>query len=108
MSDPVGELKRELLAAAERQQHYAVPARTRRHRWLVRSDVRRGGRWRRLVVLAAAVLVVVVGAASAFGTVRGLFGDEQHSKRSYFDTEGKRGIFGVRISSNKPELADRA
>ena len=38
------------------------------------TRVRPGGR-RRLLVLAAAVLVVVVGAASAFGTVRGLFGD---------------------------------
>ncbi len=101
MSDPVGELKRELLAAAERQQRYAVPAQTSRRRWLERSDVRQSGRRRRLVALAAAALVVVVGAASAFGTVRGLFGDEQHFKRSFFDTEGKRGIFGVRILSNR-------
>ena len=54
-----------------------------------------------LVVLAAAVLVVVVGAASAFGTVRDVFGDEQHFKRSFFDSEGKRGSFGVRILSNR-------
>jgi hypothetical protein len=72
-----------------------------------RKDRRRLGhssaqdRRRRLVVLAAALLVVVVGAASAFGTVRGLFGDEQHFKRSFFDSEGKRGSFGVRILSNR-------
>jgi hypothetical protein len=65
------------------------------------THVRASGRRRRLVVLAAAVLVVVVGAASAFGTVRGLFGDEQHFKRSFFDGEGKRGSFGVRILSNR-------
>ena len=45
------------------------------------TRVRPSGR-RRLLVLAAAVLVVVVGAASAFGTVRDLFGDgKQHVQR---------------------------
>ena len=77
--------------------------------WRVRMSSRvllKGERMKARVVapvsLAVAVLVVVVGAASAFGTVRGPFGDEQHFfKRSFFDTEGKRGIFGVRILSNR-------
>jgi hypothetical protein len=72
MGDPVNELKRELLAAAERQQeqHSALGSagvgRKSRRRWLERSYVGHGRR--RLVALAAAALVVVVGAASAFGT----------------------------------------
>jgi hypothetical protein len=37
------------------------------------------------------VLVVVVGAASAFGTVRVFFGDEQHVEFNNFAFEGKRG-----------------
>jgi hypothetical protein len=64
--------------------------------------VRASGGRRRLVVLAAAVLVVVVGAASAFGTVRALFGGEQHVARFFFASEGKRGSFGVRILSTRP------
>ena len=66
-----------------------------------RTRVRPIGR-RRVVALAAAVLVVVVGAASAFGTVSGLFGGEQHVARFFFATEGKRGSFGVRILSTRP------
>ena len=42
MSDPVSDLKQELLAAAERQQGHAVPARKSRRRWLERSDVQSG------------------------------------------------------------------
>jgi hypothetical protein len=70
MSDPVSDLKRELLAAAERQQGHAVPARKSHRRWFEHSDVQRGGRRRRFVALAAAVLVVAVGTASAIGSVR--------------------------------------
>ena len=77
MSDPVGELKRELLAAAERQQGQATlvsagVAPKIPRRWLERAHVK--GR-RRVVALAAAVLVVVVGTASAFGGVRAFFLD---------------------------------
>ena len=67
-----------------------------------RTRVRPIGRRRRVVALAAAVLVVVVGAASAFGTVSGLFGGEQHVARFFFANEGKRGSFGVRILSTRP------
>jgi len=56
------------------------------------------GRRRRLVVLAAAVLVVVVGAASAFGTVRDIFGNgKPHVARGFYPSEGKRGSFTVRL-----------
>jgi hypothetical protein len=70
MSDPVTDLKRELLAAAERQQWHAAlgsagVARKSRRRWLKLSHVQQGGRRRRLVVLAVAALVVL-GATSAF------------------------------------------
>ena len=44
MSDPVTHLKQELLAAAERQQGHAFPARKSRRRWLDRSDVQQRGR----------------------------------------------------------------
>jgi hypothetical protein len=75
MSDPVSDLKRELLAAAERQQGHAVSARKSHRRWFERSEVRWGGRRRRAVALAAAALVVAVGTASAFGGVRAFFLD---------------------------------
>lgn len=67
MSDPGRHLKRELLAAAERQQEHAIPKRHRRHE---RSDAQQGHRRWRVVALAAAVLVVGVGTASAIGSVR--------------------------------------
>jgi hypothetical protein len=68
MSDPVSNLKRELLAAAERQQGHAAPAPKSRRRWLEGPDVRQDRRRRRVFALvAAALVVVVVGAASAFG-----------------------------------------
>jgi len=55
-------------------------------------------RGRRLVGLVAAVLVLVVGTASAFGTVRDLFGNgKPHVQRSFYTSEGKRGSFTVRI-----------
>jgi hypothetical protein len=75
MSDPVSELKRELLAAAERQQSQAVPDRKSRRRWLLRSDVQQVHRRRRLFALVAAALVVAVGTASAIGGVRDFFLD---------------------------------
>ena len=52
------------------------------------------------IALAAAVLVVVVGAASAFGTVRHIFGNSPpHIQRSFYPSEGKRGSFTVRFVS---------
>ena len=55
-------------------------------------------RGRRLVGAVAASLVLVVGTASAFGTVRDLFGDgTPHVQTGYFSSEGKRGSFTVRI-----------
>jgi len=69
MSNPVSDLKRELLAAAQRQQAHAVRARKPR-RWLERSDMQSGSGRRRLVALAAAALIVAVGTASAIGSVR--------------------------------------
>jgi hypothetical protein len=76
MSDPVRDLRRELLAAAERQQRHAVAVRTSR-RWLARPGLR--GRRLRLALVAAAVLVVAVGTASAFGGVRDFFLDRGFS-----------------------------
>jgi hypothetical protein len=75
MSDPVSELKRELLAAAERQQRLTVLARKGRRRWLERLAVRQGGRRHRVVALVAAALFVGVGTASAIGGVRAFFLD---------------------------------
>jgi hypothetical protein len=75
MSDPVSHLKRELLAAAERQQADAVPARKSRRRWFERSDGKQGHRRRRVFALVAAVLVVAVGTASAIGSVRNFIVD---------------------------------
>jgi hypothetical protein len=61
------------------------------------------GSRRRLIVLAAAVLVVVVATASAFGTVRDLFGNgNTHVARNFFTSEGKRGSFGIRILTTRP------
>jgi len=51
-----------------------------------------------LVALAGAVLVVFVATASAFGAVRDLFGNgKPHVQRGFFESEGKRGSFTVRI-----------
>ena len=63
------------------------------------TRVRPSGRRRLLVLAAAAVLVVVVGAASAFGTVRDLWGNGNPTpgERNNFAFEGKRGSFSVRI-----------
>jgi hypothetical protein len=66
------------------------------------------GHRRHLVALAAAALVVVVVTASAFGTVRGLFGNgKPHGKTSFFLSDGKRGSFTVRILNIDQELSWR-
>jgi hypothetical protein len=66
MSDPITDLKRELLAAAERERDRTVPAGTSRRRWL--GTPQSGRRWR-LVVAAAAAFVAVVGTTIAIGAV---------------------------------------
>ena len=67
---------------------------------LRRAGSTRERRGRRLVGVVAALLVVVVGTASAFGTVRDLFGNgKPHVERTYFSSEGKRGSFTVRLLS---------
>ena len=69
MSDPVGELKRELLAAAERQQGQAAlvsaGVATKIPRRFERSDVK--GSRSRVVAIAATILV---GAASGHASTR--------------------------------------
>ena len=60
MSDPVSDLKRELLAAAERQQGDTVLAPKSRRRWLERSRAVSGRRRRLVVVLAAVALATAV------------------------------------------------
>jgi hypothetical protein len=65
---------------------------------LRRAGPRRERRGRRLVGVVAGLLVLVVGTASAFGTVRDLFGDgKPHVQRGFYPSEGKRGSFTVRI-----------
>ena len=56
MSDPVTHLKRELLAAAERQQRHTVLAPKSRRRWLERFRFVPRRRRRLVVVLAAVAL----------------------------------------------------
>ena len=57
-------------------------------------------RGRRLVGVVAALLVLVVGTASAFGTVRDIFGNSPpHVQRSFYPSEGKRGSFTLRFVS---------
>jgi hypothetical protein len=60
MSDPVSHLKRELLAAAERQQGHTVLAPKGRRRWLERFRAVPGRRRRLVVVLAAVTLAIAV------------------------------------------------
>ena len=50
-------------------------------------------RGRRLVAVVAALLVLVVGTASAFGTVRDLFGTGTRGGGAFHAMEGKRGSF---------------
>jgi len=51
---------------------------------------------RRLVAVVAALLVLVVGTASAFGTVRDLFGNGTRGGGAFHAMEGKRGSFFLR------------
>ncbi len=53
-------------------------------------------RGRRLVAVVAALLVLVVGTASAFGTVRDLFGNGTRGGGNFHAMEGKRGSFFLR------------
>ena len=64
---------------------------------LRRAGQKSDWRGRRVVGVVAALLVLVVGTASAFGTVRDLFGGKPHVQRGFFPSEGKRGSFTVRI-----------
>jgi TolB protein len=93
MSDPVRDLKRELLAAAERQQEDAVQALgRRRRRWL--GDSQQGGRRRRIVVLAAASLFLATATATGFGTVRDLFSAERRTPiAATWSPDGRRIAF---------------
>jgi hypothetical protein len=60
----------------------------------------RGRRRRKLAVVGATALVVAVAAASAFGTVHGLFGNgKPHVARGFYPSEGGRGNFTVRLLS---------
>ena len=68
MSDPVSHLKRELLAAAERQQGHTVLAPSRR-RWLERFRAV-SGRRRRLVVVLAAVAFATAVTTAGWAIVR--------------------------------------
>ncbi|MEK6274543.1 MAG: hypothetical protein AABM30_04320 [Actinomycetota bacterium] len=70
MSNPVSHLKRELLAAAERQQEHTVLAPNgRRRRWLERSRAVPGRR-RRLVVMLAALALATAAATAGWAIVR--------------------------------------
>jgi hypothetical protein len=62
-----------------------------------RAGASQSRRRRGLIALAAAVLAVVVVTASAFGTVRDLFGNGPHVQRGFVESEGKRGNFTVQI-----------
>ena len=67
---------------------------------LRRAGQTRERRGRRVVGVVAALLVLVVGTASAFGTVRGFFGNSPpHVQRSFYPSEGKKGSFTVRFVS---------
>jgi hypothetical protein len=51
---------------------------------------------RRLVAVVAALLVLILGTASAFGTVRDLFGNGTRGGGAFHAMEGKRGSFFLR------------
>jgi hypothetical protein len=71
MSDPVSHLKRELLAAAERQQGHTVLAPKSRRRWLERFRfVPR--RRRRLVVVLAALVFATAATTAGWAIVHGV------------------------------------
>ena len=99
MSDPVSNLKQQLLAAAERQQEQTIVARKSPRRWLERSGVRRGGRRRRRLVAVAATAVVAVGAASAFGTAHEFLFVQA---KPFAQGKLTRTVDGVRFSLNVP------
>lgn len=92
MSDPVSQLKREVLAAAERQQGQALSVRKRRGPSFLRFDVQQNRRRRRLVALIAALVVIVV-AAPAFATMQQLFPKGRVT----------RTVDGIRFSFRVPE-----
>lgn len=69
MSDPVSHLKRELLAAAERQQGHTVLAPKSRGRWLERFRAVPGRR-RRLVVVLAALALATAATTAGWAIVR--------------------------------------
>ena len=69
MSDPVSHLKRELLAAAERQQGHTVLAPKSRGRWLERFRAVPGRR-RRLVVVLAALALATAASTAGWAIVR--------------------------------------
>lgn len=69
MSDPVAHLKRELLAAAERQQGHTVLAPKSRGRWLERFRAVQGRR-RRLVVVLAALALATAATTAGWAIVR--------------------------------------
>ncbi len=75
MSDPVSHLKRELLAAAERQQGDTVLAPKSRRRWLERARAV-SGRRRRLVVVLAAVALATAVTTAGWAIVREVVHDE--------------------------------
>ena len=64
-------------------------------------------RGRRLVAVVAALLVLVVGTASAFGTVRDLFGNGRTGFNVH-PSEGKRGSFTLRFVSMSDGAGDRS
>ena len=68
----------------------------------------RDRRGRRLVAVVAALLVLVVGTASAFGTVRDLFGNETRGGGGFHDMHGKRGIFFLRDVSITDAAGNRS
>jgi len=65
-------------------------------------------RGRRLVAVVAALLVLVVGTASAFGTVRDLFGNGTRVGGGFHDMDGKRGIFFLRDVSITDAAGNRS
>ena len=65
-------------------------------------------RGRRLVAVVAALLVLVVGTASAFGTVRDLFGNGTRGGGRFHDMEGKRGSFFLRDFSITDAAGNRS